>query len=306
MRALSLRGILTLCILGALCGAPSEAHAYVRTMTCDPFGGGLRPCDPGEQPRAVYWPNSCITYYVQRDGARDLDGDADICEELLQTIQTSFTTWSTPACSKIRLVFGGLTCNTNTGPEPDVRVRGGEQPLVTWREQTWPHAQDALALTTLSYETSSGAITDADIEVNGIFFTFGDLTQPAPTTTGVHDVQNTITHEVGHVVGFAHEPSVTGSTMFPIADPGELSKRDLHSDDIAGLCEVYPSAGDAPICLPARLDDQSCVVAATGEPACHMTPPRRGSLPDFGWWLVVVVMGWMRRHTSSSEGSHRS
>ncbi len=33
------------------------------------------------------------------------------------------------------------------------------------------------------------------------------------------------------------------STMFPTTTPGDTQKRTLNSDDVAGLCDIYPSGG---------------------------------------------------------------
>jgi MYXO-CTERM domain-containing protein len=62
---------------------------------------------------------------------------------------------------------------------------------------------------------------------------------------------NTAVHEIGHLVGLDHslEP---GATMEATAALGEIQKRDLSEDDLAGLCDMYP-AGEGPVtCPPAR------------------------------------------------------
>jgi MYXO-CTERM domain-containing protein len=52
-------------------------------------------------------------------------------------------------------------------------------------------------------------------------------------------VRNTVTHEVGHFLGLDHTP-IEAATMFATAPRGETAKRDLHQDDIDGLCAIYP------------------------------------------------------------------
>ena len=55
------------------------------------------------------------------------------------------------------------------------------------------------------------------------------------------DVQNTLTHELGHALGLQHEADVTDAVMFPIAYDGDVDKRQLSGDDMAGLGRVVIS-----------------------------------------------------------------
>src|SRR5262249_11369386 len=116
-------------------------------------------------------------------------------------------------------------------------------------QETWPHTDSTgdrlvIALTTATFNAGSGEIYDADIELNAQYFHFTD------TNTGVQtDVQNTVTHEAGHFIGFDH-PDKPGSTipvecsstatMSAKAGVGETSKRSLAPSDILGAQTVYP------------------------------------------------------------------
>jgi hypothetical protein len=128
-----------------------------------------------------------------------------------------------------------------------------------------------VALTSVLYDPSTGRIMDADIEVagwdgvgapttttppvairnppqHGWYFTCypqQDQTTLTPCATygqggcAYMDLQNTVTHEVGHVLGLAHS-SVTGATMNATTAPRETDKRSLAADDIQGVCAIYP------------------------------------------------------------------
>jgi hypothetical protein len=132
--------------------------------------------------------------------------------------------------------------------------------------------RSVVALTSVLYDPRSGRIYDADIEINGwdgtnrgnpiasplpdhgwYFTCYPALSQPTPCSTygqdncGYIDLQNTVTHEVGHFVGFAHVPAhsasappETWSTMEEHTAPGETWMRSLSPDDAAGVCAVYP------------------------------------------------------------------
>ena len=69
------------------------------------------------------------------------------------------------------------------------------------------------------------------------------MAPPAPnvdalTCTSI-DVQNTMTHELGHSIGLAHSPD-SRSTMYAGAQRGEISKRVLDDGSKEFVCTVYP------------------------------------------------------------------
>jgi MYXO-CTERM domain-containing protein len=142
--------------------------------------------------------------------------------------------------------------------------------------------RNTLALTSVLYFPDTGRIVDADIEMNGWdgvdrdtaivagassapahgwYFTC-DAPEGLPrcATYGQQDcyyadLQNTLTHEVGHFVGLRHvcnggdetdlpacEPKYAQITMYPSTAPGDVTKRTLDEDDVAGVCAIYPSS----------------------------------------------------------------
>jgi Matrixin len=142
-------------------------------------------------------------------------------------------------------------------------------------DDTADQGRDTLALTTATYNQDTGEIYDADMELNGWDDVVGALassgtnntakppdgwyfTCTAPTNTKCNnygdsgcayiDVQNTVTHETGHLVGFAHTPDST-STMYAYSSPLDFAKRTLSPDDVAGLCAVYPAGGPTSTCV---------------------------------------------------------
>jgi len=141
------------------------------------------------------------------------------------------------------LVYEGESAQTELGYIPELGL--DNQNLIIFRSsqsgEQWPHDPEALALTTVTFcenDTPScpaGTIVDADVEFNEVLYTF---------TTGdngpLNDLENTLTHELGHLLGFEHSASPS-STMFAVAPAGERAKRDLSELDERGLCEAYPS-----------------------------------------------------------------
>lgn len=52
------------------------------------------------------------------------------------------------------------------------------------------------------------------------------------------DVQNSITHELGHMLGLGHS-TVTSATMYPSCTYGDISRRTLEQDDLNGFDYLY-------------------------------------------------------------------
>jgi hypothetical protein len=112
-------------------------------------------------------------------------------------------------------------------------------------------------------------------------------------TTRAFDLRNTLVHEMGHFIGFDHTP-VQDATMFASADTCEVAKRDLASDDMMGVCAVYPKGGDTRTCTPAAdytpsawtTCDRKAEPLPTGRPAAAPAPPSRPTRA-----LVWVLVG---------------
>jgi hypothetical protein len=110
--------------------------------------------------------------------------------------------------------------------------------------EDWPFDNAAIAVTRNFYvageEANAGMILDSDILLNGKNFSF--------TTTGEsgkHDIQNIVTHEIGHFLGFGHEvnPADPEATMYASANAGETKKRTLANNDISVLRLAYAGVG---------------------------------------------------------------
>ena len=54
-----------------------------------------------------------------------------------------------------------------------------------------------------------------------------------------YDIQNVMTHEIGHFLGLSHNPDNEEYTMYGGMDLGETRKRSLESNDIYWLGQIY-------------------------------------------------------------------
>jgi hypothetical protein len=107
-----------------------------------------------------------------------------------------------------------------------------------------PLASDnAIAMTTVWYYTSTKEIVEADIQMNtnmrwGID---ADGEGKKFTLTNAYDIRNIATHEIGHVCGLADLYTGRSSelTMYGYGALGEVKKDSLGAGDIAGLVKLY-------------------------------------------------------------------
>jgi MYXO-CTERM domain-containing protein len=142
-------------------------------------------------------------------------------------------------------------------------------------------------VTLTTFDCNSGQIFDADVLLNGANFHF--TLDPSTTGNTAADVQNTVTHEAGHFIGFDHNPDPE-STMYADAPLGETKKRDLTADDIQGMCNVYPGDGKgnpAPN-SPAALANGCGCSAGSGA-------------GGFAILLAVAALLWLRRRALTAR-----
>jgi hypothetical protein len=248
----------------ALFVVSARVDAYVRTTS-----------DRSDLP--VQWLERCIIVRPDLRGSQDLPLD-----QVQAALDRSVTNWAsrTLTCSYLLLQSAPALRIT------DVGIDG--RPTVIFRDQDWQRPnkmhrdESIIALTTVFYVDTPGyvgdaTILDADIELNGVNYTFtNDVMNARPRDgTQIADLENTLTHELGHVQGLAHtcwdhikptaplddkgQPipdcqgtvpeSVLATTMYPYPlTAGEISKRNLSQDDVNGVCDVYPIAATPPAC----------------------------------------------------------
>ena len=115
--------------------------------------------------------------------------------------------------------------------------------------EDWPYSEDALAVTLVTLNARTNEVLDADVAFNVKSHRFRVLSDAGQGSANFDDVQNTVTHELGHVLGLMHNDVAQDLVMYPSAPPGELIKRTLKNDDRDGLLSLYgtaPSSEAAP------------------------------------------------------------
>src|SRR5262249_30239807 len=100
---------------------------------------------------------------------------------------------------------------------------------IVFRRVTWCAATDqpgtcsydpaALAITSVFASTSTGQVRDADVEVNAKYFSWADV--DVDMTAGKQDLQNALTHEIGHAIGLDHTCYIGGAAARPVDNTGQ-------------------------------------------------------------------------------------
>lgn len=226
--------------------------------------------DPNSQ--CLWWPeNTQIELRSSVDGNPETPRDTEFT-----AIAAAMSTWQTQlqSCSSLSLTEGTRTQSRKVGyfdkvPNENVALFRlgrcadkapasdachGEADDCGNQYDCWQHQEAAIAITTTSYNPDTGRILDSDIEFNTPTFIFSTVDSPAcpsgmySTSCVATDIQNTTTHELGHLLGLGHSPSTT-STMAFRANPGELSKRILDADSAQFVCNVYPRGKPSKTCF---------------------------------------------------------
>ena len=212
-------------VIALLCCAPKATQAFVRSV--DDVGHPLR------------WPAMPISYKKNIRGAPDVGSE-------FAAVDAAFATWSAIPNSAAVINNAGTTSsganvndleNTVVWIEDPSLTGGGASPIFS--------APDFMA-TTRTRSDGSGNILEADILLNGIFYSWTSSgTDGFTGKSGPLDIQAIVTHEIGHLLGLDHATSVN-STMFYGTYPGDTSFRSLSQDEISAAQAIYPSAGAPP------------------------------------------------------------
>jgi Matrixin len=241
-------------LLAVLLVAPvAGAQVYRRTVV------------PGKE-LCLNWLSREFVYHVDSAGSLRTPRDTEFA-----AIDASFDTWRTlsATCSDFTFVRGADVSRPSVG----YTVGEENQNIITFRETAcsdvvpfedpcieaetcatdyscWEHGDLTIALTTTTFSFKSGTILDADMEFNAsqpggnLGFLFTTVSSPIceglPSSECVAtDLQNTLTHEIGHAMGLDHvtEPL---STMEASAQLGETQKRVIDVGSAAGFCDTYP------------------------------------------------------------------
>jgi Matrixin len=308
-----MRRVLTIAAATAVLLGGRVAGAYCQSATCaaEGSGGGSmsgQVCDPSLPSDCgipLQWRQPCVSFDVQQGASSHIDfATADA------TLTQAFATWQQLACGggmpSIQVFdFGSVSCN-----KTEYNQQAGNANILIFRDDEWPHDisgdnTDVLALTTVTYDTVTGDIYDADIEVNTFDFTFTTGDSPGPDD---YDLLSVLTHETGHFLGLAHSQT-TAATMYRSYQG--IVMRHPQQDDVNAVCSAYPvdrQATGACTGIPRHGWSPLC---ADQQPnvTCDLAgghPEPRGLAGHGAFALALIAALRMRGRVRGRRGSRRS
>jgi len=171
---------------------------------------------------AVWEPSAFpIPYTIAEALGGGLDED-----EAVAAIQAAFQTWEDAGCG-VSFAYQGRDSGEGFGGIDGVSV-------VYFIESGWPEEPTLLSVPAIAVDGAT--IVEADLAFNGEHFSWsvdGD---------GVShfDLQGSVTHEVGHLLGLWHTTDPDASLNDFLN--GKPEARTLGDDDIEGLCALYSAS----------------------------------------------------------------
>lgn len=260
------RGLIVAALL-----VPLTASAYVRTRT--------------SSGTPVKWNGACASMVLARIDNPDYSSD-----RLRAAFERVVATWEDKIAGCAPL---GITIAADSTGISDVGYDNTS--LLRWRlpgacedpaqaDSEICRSPNAAAITTVFFvdrpgDPRDGELLETDIELNAVAFQFAD-----DGNAQRMDMENTLSHELGHVMGLDHScftlrggvppldsnhdlipycfplgalpASVTDSTMFNFAEPGETKKRGPAADEVNAVCELY--AARPATCTAAEMPGCGC------------------------------------------------
>lgn len=299
--------------IGLLASTNASAFCRSRTVSIDP---SFNPSEAGrcsEEGVPLFWRNACVGYSIDNRVSRRL-----AFEDVANVVARSFTRWTSASCATegadatrvsidVRDVGPALCQKVETSlDKPNVNV-------IVFRDNDWktadgtPRSQETIGLTTVKFNTETGEIFGADMELNTFHHTMS-AGEPGPND---YDLTSVITHEAGHFLGMAHSEKIQ-AVMYATYEKGRSSARELTGDDVRGICSVYRPDGTRPVlggkvtsggaCDPTPYaglqrdcETEQDTGGCSAAPAKSLEGPSAALGAALGSLAVALVVKWRRR-----------
>jgi hypothetical protein len=179
--------------------------------------------------RGARWKQNTVTVSVEDSvDLLGLDGEA------FEAVVRAATAWQNAPGILPTLVV-------QRGPNDAIGYRrsGKNKNTVHFAPDGDPLANGALAITVITFDAHAKEILDADVVLNGEHgFSFFER-DSRDEGKATYDLQNVLTHELGHLLGLGEDMTDVDATMYAFSQPGETGKRDLEVVDKDSIAALY-------------------------------------------------------------------
>ena len=249
----------------------------------------------------LFWRRPCMAYAFNADFFDQIAGMNE--RDARAAFRAGFDAWAEVDCAGPTPFFVEQLTDTTSTAESEWRRDGSNESVVVAidaeRWTTLPdHSTRAVAMTLMWHSRKTGEILDTDIELNLGAGKFADCVAGS-CSAGMLDLQNTITHEAGHVLGLGHSTDNSATMAAQTVGTVESQKRSLAADDIAGYCAL-----DLP-------EHECSATSCSCAEALAMTPSttrRGGCQVSFGgaagnasWLWLLAAIGCGRRRARGTR-----
>jgi hypothetical protein len=253
-----------------------QSHVVLDSVKIIAYPPAFVRTGPTKAGHYLYWENHTVPVTIDSAGTTAVPGEPGFA-----VIDASIETWNTATamCTKFRANdVGRQALEVGNDKVNLIKIRDG----MFWgrpasgNDPARTYSAAAAGITTAVYVDDSsssrdGAIVDADVEINNVNFAVsvnGVSMAPAmapPRPPCLAELQNTLTHEIGHLHGLEHpclvgndpprmdnlgnpvpqcsaatDPKILDATMYNFQECGETKKETLSDDDIKAICDIYP------------------------------------------------------------------
>lgn len=163
-------------------------------------------------------------------------------DEVEYAMRRSIATWSGVGCTEVRLEYGGhvdTIDELNVQDIPVVHLPRSQSPCLQLGQNTRVGSAPCI----IDEARSAGVVLNRDS------VRWYNLSDTVPELRRVHDMERpwvdleaTLTHELGHILGLAHPDAVSNPRAAMLGSYRiDGSQRRLSANDRATLCALYPS-----------------------------------------------------------------
>jgi len=193
----------------------------------------------------ISWGTASVPYYVNPANLYVPDSVA------LAAVQSAAAAWHNQSNANVALSYAGATNVTAL--------------TLDYKNEVFFRNDTGGSTIAETYWYSSGTrFVDADIVFHEADHAF--TTESYGCSGSAYFIENTGTHEFGHVLGLAHS-SVDTATMWPYSSYCESTRETLDADDIAGIESLYPPVSGSVPSAPSQLS----VAISTASPSSSLS-----------------------------------